>query len=221
MIQKGEEDLRVKKSLLLPAVLGISVIITRMIFSGLTSTRPLIRDISEGSVVVAFGDSITYGTGADRDSSYPAVLSDLLEITVINEGVPGEEILQGLQRLKRVLDTYSPQLLILCAGGNDILRGRPEREIGSDLRKMLEMLVERDVDVILIGVPSLGITLEPPGFYEDLAREFNVPYEGKILKKILSSADLKSDQVHPDASGYRLLAEAVARLIERSGWDRE
>lgn len=205
-----------KKGLFWLVLLGIMLTITYMIFSGLSSTRPRLRDIREDSVIVAFGDSITYGTGADRGRSYPAILAELLGTMVINEGSPGEEISRGMERLSRVLDKHSPQLLILCEGGNDILRGRPERDIESGLRKMLEMLVGRGVDVILIGVPALDITLQPPVLYKDLAREFNIPYEGEILRKVLSKGYLKSDQIHPNAAGYKLLAEAVAKLIERS-----
>ena len=186
-----------------------------LIFANLSSPGALIGELDENSVIVAFGNSITYGTGTDPDRSYPTVLADLLGIKVINEGVPGELISQGRKRLPRVLDKYLPQLVILCEGGNDILRGRPEQEIASDLREMLKILRDRGVDVILLGVPRLDITLEPADLYSELAEEFQVLYEGKILKRILANGLLKSDQIHPNAAGYFELASTLAELIER------
>ena len=54
-------------------------------------------------------------------------------------------------------------------------------------------------------------------FYAELAREFGVPYEGKIVTSVLYSAELKSDPIHPNALGYRKMAEAIAALLRTSG----
>ena len=49
------------------------------------------------------------------------------------------------------------------------------------------------------------------------AKEFRIPYEGDVLGKILKDGSLKSDQIHPNAQGYRLMAERVAELLRKSG----
>jgi acyl-CoA thioesterase I len=71
--------------------------------------------------------------------------------------------------------------------------------------------------VLLIAVPKFGLMRSPPTFYEDIAKEFNIPIEKEMLDEIVRKNSLKSDSVHPNAKGYRLLAEAVAKQLEHSG----
>ena len=168
-----------------------------------------------GSTVVAFGDSITYGFGASPEESYPSVLSGLIGIDVINEGILGETISEGLERLPAVVEKYSPQLVLLCEGGNDMLHGRGEKEVEKDLRKMVSFLTERNIDVVIIGIPSLNLLASVPKFYEKVASDLDVAYEGKIMKKVLSNASFKSDYIHPNAEGYRMIAERIASVIDK------
>ena len=71
-------------------------------------------------------------------------------------------------------------------------------------------------DVILIGVPRPGLLLRVPSFYRQIADKNGIPCDSKTLARILSSPSLKSDYVHPNAAGYRRLAESVAALIRES-----
>ena len=169
------------------------------------------------SVVLAFGDSLTYGTGAGEAESYPAQLAIITGRHVVSEGVPGEVSAAGLERLPALLDEHRPRLLILCHGGNDFLQRLPREQAAENLRAMIKLAKSRGIDVLLIGTPDLGFALKPPEFYAALAKEFAIPYESDVLGKILRDAALKSDQVHPNAKGYRLMAERVAELLKKSG----
>ena len=40
--------------------------------------------------------------------------------------------------------------------------------------------------------------------------------EEKALPTILSDGSLKSDYIHPNAAGYRMLAESIAALLKKS-----
>ncbi|MBI9021025.1 MAG: arylesterase [Verrucomicrobia bacterium] len=177
---------------------------------------PHINALHESSVVLAFGDSITFGSGAEQTESYPSLLAGRIGCRVINAGMPGEITSEGLQRLPAVLEEAKPDLVILCHGGNDMLRKKDESAITKNLNAMISLIKEAGTDVVLIGVPKPGLWLRPAPFYKKTAAEHDIPFDGKTLPKILSTPALKSDQIHPNAAGYRSLAEAIAQLIRES-----
>jgi len=178
---------------------------------------PALPKIGPADVIVAFGDSLTYGTGATDEESYPAVLAQLIGRTVVRAGVPGEVTAQGLARLPAVIDEHNPRLAIVCLGGNDMLRKVPDAEIGRNLRAIVKTLKERGIAVVLVGVPRPSLITSAPEFYAQIAREFGIPYEGKVVTSVLYSPELKSDPIHPNANGYRRIAEAIAELLRKAG----
>ncbi|PKN11283.1 MAG: arylesterase [Deltaproteobacteria bacterium HGW-Deltaproteobacteria-4] len=177
---------------------------------------PKIAPLGNDAVILAFGDSLTYGTGAGREESYPAILASLTGHKVINAGVPGEVSEEGRARLATFLDETQPSLLLLCHGGNDFLRRLDPGQVKVNLRAMVQSAKERGISVVLIAVPTLGFGLQVPPLYEELAREEDLPVEGEILSEILGDAKLKSDPIHPNAAGYKQLAVALESLLRRS-----
>jgi len=178
------------------------------------SPGPQLSVVPADGVILAFGDSLTAGTGATADTSYPAVLSRLADRRVMNAGVPGEVTAAGLARLPELLDRES-RLWSCCAwGGMDFLQRLDAAKAEENLRAMIRMIRERNISVVLIGVPRLGLGLEVPEWYERIAKDAGIPYEGKALKRILGERTLKSDTVHPNAHGYQQMAEAVLQLLK-------
>ena len=181
-------------------------------------SQPLkLAPLPADAVLLAFGDSLTYGTGANEDESYPAQLARLTGRRVVREGVPGEVSEAGLARLPAALDEHRPRLLLLCHGGNDFLRRLPQQKAADNVRAMIRLAKARGIEVLLIGTPEPGFTVTPAAFYAEIAKEFRIPYEGGVLTKILRDSSLKADQVHPNAKGYLLMAERVADLLRKSG----
>jgi acyl-CoA thioesterase I len=80
----------------------------------------------------------------------------------------------------------------------------------------LEIATEKG-DAVLIAVPSPGITLSPAPLYREIATEMGLPIEEEALTTVLSDGSLKSDYIHPNAAGYRRLAESIAALLKKSG----
>ena len=190
--------------------------IITFLFSACNNTTAL-NPLSEGDLILAFGDSITYGTGASRGESYPEKLRELTSMEVISSGVPGETTADALKRLPEILDRYNPRLLIICEGTNDMWMNLDDRQTAENLREMIKVAKELGIDVVLIGAPRPGSSLDVPQFYRDIARELNIPYEGEVLKKILSHDSLHADPVHPNRYGYKVMAHAVYDLLKEKG----
>jgi len=178
---------------------------------------PTLPRLGADDVILAFGDSLTYGTGAERNEAYPAKLVGLTQRAVINAGVPGETTAEGLQRLPALLAEHHPRLVLLCLGGNDMLRRIPAGETENNLRLMLQTLRTSGTQVVLIGVPEPRIFGGAPDFYEELADEFKLPYDGDTLNTVLKDNALKSDPIHPNAAGYEAIARQLADLLKESG----
>jgi acyl-CoA thioesterase I len=195
----------------------IAAVMTVMLLGGCGGGTPKVTKLAATDVVLAFGDSLTYGTGAKAEESYPAVLSELLGRNVVRAGIPGEQTAGGLQRLPGALDEHRPRLVIVCLGGNDMLRKGAPNVIEANLRAMLKEIRGRGIDAVLVGVPAPGLITSAPEFYEKLASEFGIPYEGKIVTSVLYKPELKSDPIHPNADGYRRIAEALAKLLRDAG----
>lgn len=177
---------------------------------------PGIGRLEASSVLVAFGDSLTSGVGAPKAESYPARLSEILGCRVVNAGKPGEETREGLARLPAVLRRHEPDLVVLCHGGNDMLRKRDPAVIRRNLRAMVSLAKQAGADVVLVAVPRPGLLLKVPPLYRQVAEEHEVPLESGALREILRTPSLKSDRIHPNAAGYRRMAEAIARLVRRN-----
>jgi lysophospholipase L1-like esterase len=193
------------------------ILIAVAVLSAACSKTPQLPPLAADATILAFGDSLTAGTGAGETESYPAVLARLTGRKVVNAGVLGEVSASGVQRLPEMLDRERPALLILCHGGNDLLARQDHQLIADNLRAMLRSAAERGVPVLLVAVPAPDLSLKPPALYEELAREFRIPVEGKVLAHIMGKGSLKSDHVHPNVAGYRLLAEALADQLKKSG----
>ena len=186
------------------------------LLAGCGERVPPLPRLDANAVVLAFGDSLTYGTGASTPESYPVVLERLIGRKVVPAGVPGEVSATGLERLSEALEQTQPKLLILCHGGNDFLRKLPEMQAAANVRAMVKLARDKGVDVVLLGVPKLGLTGSPAGFYAEIAQEFRIPYDGDVLKTVLTDNALKSDWVHPNAKGYARIAGSLAELLKRA-----
>lgn len=175
-----------------------------------------------GAVVLAFGNSLTHGTGAGGLApapglSYPEVLARNTGLRVVRSGVPGETTDRGLARLPGVLARERPALALLEHGGNDLLRGLPEAATAANLAAMVRACREAGAQVLLLGVPRPGLRLAVHPLYARVAEKTGAALEPDLLSGLLSDASLKSDPLHLNAAGYARLAQGIETALRRLG----
>lgn len=197
---------------------GLWLLVLLLGLWGCSKAPPPLAPLSWDATLLAFGNSLTFGTGAAPEQSYPAQLAQLTGRTVINAGVPGELSAQGLTRLPGLLDQHQPDLLLLTHGGNDLLRRMDPQALEANLAAMIQHAQTRGVAVVLLGVPTPALfSLRTAAVYHDLARQFALPLEDRALAHILSRNALKADPIHPNAAGYQILAEHIHQLLRDAG----
>jgi lysophospholipase L1-like esterase len=178
---------------------------------------PTLPRLNSHDVIVAFGDSLTHGTGASSDTAYPAVLASLTGRTVINAGVPGDTTASALQRLPEVLAEHQPRLVLLCLGGNDMLRKQPDAATENNLRLLVQTIRSSGAEVMLIAVPEPKLFGGAPDFYERVAEDMRLPLEDDVFNEVLKDNRLKADPIHANAAGYRVVAERLAEFLREAG----
>ena len=184
---------------------------------GACSDTPQLARLGSEAVILSFGDSMTSGTGAKKPDSYPSILSGLTGRTVINAGIAGEVSADGLKRLPALLEEHQPALLILCHGGNDILRKGDLNRMGANVRAMIQLAQERNIPVVLLGVPQPAIFPSSAAIYREIADTTDVIFIEDIISDVLRDKSLKSDAVHPNHLGYRRIAEEIYAILQDAG----
>ena len=174
-------------------------------------------------VIVAFGDSLTAGFGADVGDSYPDYLEKDLNAKgfhyqVINQGISGNTTKDGVDRLQDALEV-KPVLVIVAFGGNDGLRGLPIATTRDNLDHIVATLQQAGVKVVLGG-----ITL-PPNYgkdyihqfnqtYQLLAAKYHVPLLPFLLQGVYGVAGgMQADGIHATDEGNAQVARNLLPLI--------
>lgn len=194
---------------------------------GACSKTPRQAALPTGAVVLAIGDSVSFGTGAAPGEDYPTQLAGITGWTLHNYGIPGDTSAGLRARIDQALEETRPAMVILEIGGNDFLKRRPESETKENVRAILRVIRQAGVIVVLVSTPKfsplgavVGMLPDSP-IYEELAEEENVLLVPSIFARILADPDLKADPIHPNAAGYRKLAEGIADSLAQSGLFRK
>lgn len=163
--------------------------------------------------IVAFGDSLTYGVGAERGQGYPDLLSQRLGRPVINAGYPGDTTGDGLARLENDVLAHQPGIVIICLGGNDYLQRLDLDRAFENLRAMISRIQAGGAMVVLLGLDGLMPFSGIGGEFKALARETGAVFVPDILGGILDDKSLMADNIHPNAAGYRIMTDRVEKAL--------
>jgi len=176
---------------------------------------------SRGTNIIAFGDSLTAGYGAQPGEDYPSRLAAIAGTPVINAGVSGDTTDTALARIDTDVLSRDPRVVIVGLGGNDFLRSAPIATTEANLRTIIEKIHAAGAMVVLLGYsfPSLSANYEK--MYERIAKDEQCLLVPNVLRGIETNPQLKSDEIHPNGRGYQLIAERVAgpfaKLMRRAG----
>jgi acyl-CoA thioesterase-1 len=174
-----------------------------------------IRNVrSAGETIICFGDSLTEGVGAEPGEEYPTILSRLLGMRVLNAGHRGDTTARALERIHTLVVDKNPRLVILLLGGNDFLRQIPTRETRQNLKEIVRQIQARGAMVAIAGIKLGFFTDEYGPIFEETAAEFGAIYIPQVMQGIFNDAKFRSDQIHPNSAGYRLIAERIAEKIK-------
>jgi lysophospholipase L1-like esterase len=107
--------------------------------------------------------------------------------------------------------------VLLCLGGNDMLRRQPPAATENNLRLLVQTIRGSGAEVVLIAVPEPALFGGPPDFYTRVAEEMHLPLGDDAFNTVLKDNRLKADPIHANAAGYRIVAERLAELLRETG----
>ena len=170
---------------------------------------------TNNQTIICFGDSLTYGTGAGKGMDYPSQLSKLIGRPVVNAGVPGDTTARALNRLDRDVISKNPGLVLITLGGNDLKNGVSRDTAFSNLKQIVESIMDGGAGVIIGG---LKFPFRDRGYgqgYKELADETGALLIPDIFEGIMGNRKLMSDPIHPNDAGYKLIAQRFYEAMAR------
>ncbi|MCB1671250.1 MAG: arylesterase [Gammaproteobacteria bacterium] len=184
--------------------------------------------------LMVYGDSLSAGYGIEESQGWVELLKQRVAgagypYRVINGSVSGETTTGGLTRLPAMLESYTPDLVILELGGNDGLRGLPLNAIRENLVAMVKMAQSSGARVLLAGIqipPNYGPRYTEPFFrqFEAIAGELELPLVPFLIDGIPQHPELMQDDgIHPVAAAQGMILDNVwpvlEPMLESAGWE--
>ncbi|MDB5224418.1 MAG: Acyl-CoA thioesterase [Candidatus Adlerbacteria bacterium] len=194
-----------------------SIILVAAIVVGYVALRPSIPTITNypphDGPIVAFGDSLVAGYGAEDGHGFVDDVSAQIGEPIVNLGVSGDTTAQGLARIDKVV-ALNPRIVIVLLGGNDYLRKVPRAETFANLRTIIDTLQAQGSIVVLLGVRGGLITDNFASEYAALAAQTHSVYVTDVLADLLGNKTLMYDEVHPNDAGYQVIAGRVSAALK-------
>lgn len=182
--------------------------------------------------LLCLGDSLTYGYDVSLEKGWVSLAAAALRWEADNHGMCGDTTWGMLTRLRQLtLSGYDA--FFLMGGSNDILEDIPLRGIEANMEAMIR-LMQKQHKSIYLGIPPL--TQRESADYGWQARQ-DVDRHNDMLADyrtwllhlcqteglhpvdfyaVLQKSPHYADGVHPDETGYRLLADAAISVMKRA-----
>ena len=192
--------------------LGFLAIVLSIVLSGCVKQEIKNLD-AKGSCIVCFGDSITFGYGANPGEDYPTAIGKMIELPVINAGVDGDTSFAALERLEQDVLSKNPRLVIVEFCGNDFLKKVPKEKTVNNLSEIIDRIQARGIMVALVDISAGMFFKEYRESFNALARKKQAIFIPAVLNKIITNPAMKSDFFHPNARGYKVIAGRIYKAV--------
>lgn len=180
-------------------------------------SKPQGKTLPKEAVLLCLGDSLTFGYGAPG-ASYPQQLEQLTGYVTKNAGINGDTAEGALTRLPALLQENTPGLVLISIGGNDFLRNMPLDRTRAALKSLVQTAAA-GAQVVLVAQPKPVFisaatgSLKDHEVYAEVAKETGTPLFSDGWSYVLSRSELRSDQIHANAEGYKVFAERLAAWL--------
>ena len=180
---------------------------------------------AEEETLLILGDSISAGYGINQKDNWVSVLqskfdNDGTSIKLINSSVSGDTTSGGLQRLRRDLQKFDPDYVLIELGGNDALRGYPIKRIKDNLQTMIALIKSNNSKALLMQIripPNYGqkYTLAFERIYLELASTEEIYFLPFMLENVGLNPDLmQPDGIHPNAKAQPMIAKDMKKNLD-------
>ncbi len=165
-----------------------------------------------GNTIIAFGDSLTVGVGSSSGKDFVSLLSRKLNTPIVNLGKSGDTTEDALLRIPEVLE-YNPRIVIVLLGGNDVLRKIPQEKTLGNLRTIINEFQKGGAVIMLLGIRGGILRDNNKKEFMRLANDTGSLYVPNVLGGIIGNSKLMYDTIHPNDSGYAIIADRVFEVL--------
>ena len=194
--------------------LFISLLLT-LLFTNVHAQNPI--------KIMLYGDSLMAGYGLPQNENLASALSTKYKdsespFSFINASISGNTSKNGLSRVDWSIGD-NPNIVILCLGANDMLRGLDPALTMNNLDLIISRFVSNNSIVILAGMQSpesMGPDYQSAfdGIYPELSNKYNLIFMPFLLKGVALEKDmLLVDFKHPNAQGIKVIAKNLEPYI--------
>lgn len=180
---------------------------------------------AQEKTILILGDSLSAAYGIPVEDGWVSLLEQRLvrqnlEYKVVNASISGETTLGVKTRLEKLLNEYTPKLVIIELGANDGLRGFSLSEIEQNLSDIVNAIKQINVDVLLVPMqlpPNYGAAYNQRfmSIYESVSEKQDINVSPFILKDIAQHSDLmQADGLHPVKEAQAMMLDNIWPSLE-------
>jgi lysophospholipase L1-like esterase len=167
----------------------------------------------EPCLLVALGDSITYGYPYGRRASWVAIAERACGKRLVNAGIPGDTTARLRKRFAPAVLAHAPRYVLVMGGTNDARAAILPRVVWANLDTICAAAWSHGI------VPILGLPPPLAGPEESLLQEYRsilgaydavvdfcspfLDAQGRLREDVLR------DGIHPTRAGYQIMARAL------------